>query len=66
MKIVVCPHCKAVEFLDKKGNPLWIKLSSEEENALDVIAKSKLLLLIVGGSEELPQYCDECTLIELN
>jgi len=66
MTIVVCPHCHRVKYYGKNKEVIWVKLCRCEENALDEIAISEPLLLMVGGLEELDETCDECILIEQN
>jgi hypothetical protein len=66
MTFVQCPNCGRIKFYDKNKNPIWIKLLPEEENVLDQIVVSDLLILIVCGYEELQEECDECCLIEQN
>ena len=66
MTFVSCPHCHRIKFYGKEKKVIWVKLCTCEEDALDIIAKSEPLLLMVGGMEELEETCDECILIELN
>ena len=66
MKFVRCPHCRRIKFLDKKNNPLWIKLYPNEEVVLEIISSSNYLILLVNRLEEIPECCDECDLVEKN
>lgn len=67
MKIIRCPSCFRVKFIDAETNKVvWLKLTEQEEVSILTIIDSDPLLVLVHNYLLCAETCSECKIAKSN